>query len=205
MASSNITAKRFRGFLPVVVDIETSGVVPSENALLEMAFFPITINEHGKAIFNDHKHYHIEPFEGAVFDRESMEFHKIDPKHPFRFAKTEKEALSDSFAFLSSLLKESKCNRCVLVGHNAWFDLHFLQAATKRAKLKSPFHAFTTFDTATLSAAMFGKTVLAQAAHAAKVDFDVKEGHSALYDAKKTAELFCNIINQLPWPENLKK
>lgn len=204
MENSRLTARRFRGFLPVVVDVETTGVNPKENAILELAMFPITINSEKKAVFSDGCHYHVDPFEGAVIDRESMEFHKIDPKHPFRFAKPEKEALSLAFDFITKVQKENNCKRCVLVGHNSWFDLHFIQESAKRAKVKNPFHLFTSFDTATLSAAMFGKTVLAQAAHAAKIDFDMNESHSALYDTKKTAELFCHIINNMPWPEGLK-
>ncbi|MBT4962940.1 MAG: ribonuclease T [Francisellaceae bacterium] len=204
MESNNLTAKRFRGFLPVVVDVETTGVDPRKNAILEFAMYPITVNSEKTACFGEGCHYHVDPFEGAVIDRESMEFHKIDPNHPFRFAKSEKEALTKAFEFISKIQKEQRCNRCVLVAHNSWFDLHFIQEAAKRSKISNPFHLFTSFDTATLSAAMFGKTVLAQAAKTAKIHFDLGESHSALYDTKKTAELFCHIINQLPWPANLK-
>jgi ribonuclease T len=50
-----------------------------------------------------------------------------------------------------------------LVGHNAHFDLGFLQAAIARTgtKNQNPFHSFSVFDTVTLSAVMFGQTVLA--------------------------------------------
>jgi ribonuclease T len=65
----------------------------------------------------------------------------------------------------------------------------------KRTGVTSPFHAFTCFDTATIAGLIYGQTVLAKAAKAAGVVFDTKEAHSAIYDAEKTAELFCLMMN----------
>ena len=84
----------------------------------------------------------------------------------------------------------------MLIGHNAWFDLGFIQAASARCQLTSPFHSFTSFDTATLAALALGQTVLAKACLAANIPFDASEAHSALYDAERTAELFCYIVNR---------
>ncbi|MCX7119526.1 MAG: exonuclease domain-containing protein, partial [Legionellales bacterium] len=104
-------------------------------------------------------------------------------------------ALTQLFVPLQRAIKKQSCQRAVLVGHNAWFDLLFLNAAMKRCGIHSPFHAFTCFDTATLAGVIYGQTVLAKAAQAAGVAFDANEAHSAIYDARKTADLFCTMLN----------
>jgi ribonuclease T len=188
-------SKRFRGFYPIVVDVETGGLNPLTDALLEIAVLPIEMQEDGSLTSGELKHYHIEPFDGANISKESLEINQIDPTHPFRFAVAELIALQELFDYIENIRKKANCLRCVLVGHNSWFDLHFLNAATKRCNLKSPFHSFTSLDTATLSAIFYGQTALAQAARRAQISFDPKEHHSAIYDAQKTAELFCKIAN----------
>lgn len=196
MTSQNKTMKaRFRGFLPVVVDIETSGIDPSQHGLLEICIVLIQLNEKGLFVPSAHYFEHVLPFEGAVLDPESLKFNQIDPFQPLRFALDEKAALKQLFAPIQQALQASHCQRAVLVGHNAWFDLLFLKEAAKRTALKLPFHAFTCFDTATLSGLAYGQTVLAKACQAAGIVFDVQEAHSAIYDAMKTAELFCTIVN----------
>ena len=87
----------------------------------------------------------------------------IDIDNPFRLAVTEKKALSEIFEHIKIALKEEDCSRSILVGHNAFFDLGFVKAATKRTSLKSPFHQFSTIDTVSLSALYCGETVLAKA------------------------------------------
>ncbi|MFY7697772.1 MAG: ribonuclease T [Legionella sp.] len=186
---------RFRGFLPVVVDVETSGINPTQNAILEASIVLIDINtDHlfvpGKSYFE-----HVIPFENAVLDQESLAFNQIDPFQPLRFALDERTALERLFTPITRALKEYQCQRAVLVGHNAWFDLLFIKEAILRTGLSSPFHAFTCFDTATLAGLAYGQTVLAKAVKAAGISFDLKEAHSAIYDAQKTAELFCAIVN----------
>lgn len=190
---------RFRGFLPVVVDVETAGIDPQKNALLEMCIVLLQIDEEG--FFTKQASYfeHILPFDGAELDAKSLEFNQIDPFQPLRFAIDEKEALQKLFAPINAALKKSNCQRAVLVGHNAWFDLLFIKEAIKRTGIPSPFHAFTCFDTATLAGLFYGQTVLAKAIKAAKIDFDVNEAHSAIYDAEKTADLFCTMLNR--WRE----
>lgn len=188
---------RFRGFLPVVVDIETSGVNPQTDALLEIAAVTLLFDENGKFRLNQTYSYHIEPFIGANIDPESLIITGIDPTHPFRFAISEQQALHNIFTKIQTEMVQQGCQRAVLIGHNAWFDLAFIQAAVKRCGLASPFHSFTTFDTATLSAVALGETVLARAARAAKIPFDINQAHSAVYDAERTAELFCYIVNRL--------
>lgn len=187
--------ERFRGFLPVVVDVETSGLHPEQNAMLEMAVVLIHYDKETGFSVGDSFSEHIHPFPGAELDPKSLAFNKIDPFNPLRFALSEDEALKKLFAPVKQHLKHYHCSRAVLVGHNAWFDLQFVNQASIRQKIKSPFHPFTSFDTATLAGVTFGQTVLAKALSVANIPFDSKEAHSALYDAQKTAELFCKILN----------
>lgn len=188
--------RRFDGYLPVVIDIETSGVDHQKNAILEIAAVLVDYDEHGQLIPVGDYACHVTPFEGARLDEAALEITGIDPFHPFRFDITEQEALTQLFQFVDDMLKKTGCRRAVLVGHNAHFDLSFILSAAKRCKFKNtPFHAFTVFDTATLSGLVFGKTVLAKALRAARLGFDKNEAHSAIYDAKQTSELFCYIVN----------
>lgn len=186
---------RFRNFLPVVVDLETGGVEPHKHALLEMCVVLIEMDELGLFHRGSSHFEHILPFEGAVLDAESLAFNQIDPFQPLRFALDEKPALENLFVPIQAALKKNQCQRAVLVGHNAWFDLLFLKSAVKRCNLKSPFHAFTCFDTATLGGLIYGQTVLAKTAQTAGIAFDTREAHSAIYDAEKTADLFCMMAN----------
>lgn len=191
----NSMKDRFRGFLPVVVDIETSGMEPEKHALLEMCVVLIKRDEHGYFLPECTHFEHILPFENALLDPVCLAFNHIDPFQPLRFALDEKIALQKLFEPIHRTIKRNNCQRAVLVGHNAWFDLLFIKTAVKRTGLKSPFHAFTCFDTATLAGLIYGQTVLAKAAHAAGISFNANEAHSAIYDAEKTADLFCRMLN----------
>ena len=200
MSNKNISspiAKRFRGYLPVVVDVETGGLNPKTDALLEIAAVMIEMDEEGFLKMGETHSCHIEPFKSANLDPKALEVNKIDPGHPFRFAVSEKEGLQQIFQPIKKAIKKTGCQRAILVGHNPTFDLSFLLAAIKRTELKNcPFHSFTTFDTATLSGLIFGETVLSKAIKASGMEFDENEAHSAIYDAQKTAELFCIIVNR---------
>jgi ribonuclease T len=192
---------RFRHFLPVIIDVETGGFNAEQDALLEFAAITVTMDEQGDLYPDKEIAHHIVPFDGANLDAKALEFNKIDPFHPFRFAISETEALTDLFTQVTESMKSHHCQRAVLVGHNAWFDLAFLNAAVKRNQLAklNPFHAFTSFDTATLSALAYGQTVLAKALSAAKIDYVAAQAHTALQDVRWTAELFCRIVNT--WSE----
>ncbi len=195
---TDLMRHRFSGYLPVVIDTETSGVNPLKNALLEIAAVLVTLDENHQLIPDQLFSCHILPFKDAVIDPHALEINHIDPYHPFRFAIEEKTALEDLFEFVQQAVTAERCRRAVLVGHNAHFDLSFIQAAMKRCKLQhSPFHAFTCFDTATLSGLVFGNTILAQALKKARIPFNKKEAHSAIYDATCTAKLFCKIGNHI--------
>lgn len=199
---ASIIARRFRGFLPVVVDVETAGFNPEVNALLEIAAVPVTVNAAGKLEPGQTIACHVEPFADSVLDPRSLEFTGIDPFHPFRMAKPEQEALQFIFAPIDALLKQTRCSRAILVGHNPFFDLGFIKAAARRCGLKKiPFHQFSSFDTATLAGLAYGQTVLAKAAQAAGLKWKESEAHSAVYDAEQTARLFCRIVNT--WDERI--
>lgn len=197
---------RFRKFLPVVVDVETAGFNAQTDALLEIACIPILLSEQGVFYPGEALNAHIEPFEGANLEPRALEFTGIDPKNPLRkaIAEDEKTGLRRIFKGLKEVRRAEECRQCVLIGHNAHFDLAFLNAAVLRTNSKNhnPFHNFSVFDTVTLSALAFGQTVLARACKAAGLDFDGKDAHSALYDTQKTAELFCHILNSYPMLAN---
>ncbi len=189
--------RRFRGFYPVILDVETGGFNPQTDALLEVAAVTLKFDDLGNLSPDKSYHFNIEPFEGANIEKAALEFTGIDPTNPLRFAVPEKEGLKSLFQEIRTGQKEAECQRSVLVGHNAAFDIAFVQAAAARIKAKrNPFHPFTCFDTATLSGVALGQTVLAKACEAAKIEFNNDEAHSALYDANKTAELFCFIVNR---------
>ena len=195
-------AKRFRGFLPVIVDIETAGFNAATDAMLEIAAVTVTVNDEQQWCIDDVVSKHVNPFEGANLDQASLEFTGIDPDHPFRkqIAVNEVEALSEIFKPVRKKIKQHRCSRAILVGHNASFDLGFLNACVERNNLKrNPFHPFSTFDTATMAGLAYGQTVLSRAAVAAGLEWDDKEARSARYDAVQTAKLFCEIVNQ--WNE----
>ena len=188
---------RFRGFLPVVVDVETGGFNADTDALLEIAVVLLDVDEHGH--WSQAKTYscHVEPFSGANVEQAALEFNRIVLDHPLRLAKPEREALIHVLNPVRTYVRETGCSRAVLVGHNPAFDLGFLNAAVKRTHFKrNPFHPFTAFDTATLGGLAFGQTVLARAVQAAQLPWDERDAHSAVYDAQMTAELFCAIVNR---------
>jgi len=190
-------AKRFRGYLPVVVDVETAGFDYQNNALLELGAVLIEMDEEGKLKPGASLSVQVEPFEGATFNPDSLKITGIDPASPLRGAIPEAEALSAFLQPIRLAVKQAGCRRAILVGHNANFDLNFLNAAVARTGYKrNPFHPFSTLDTVTLSALAYGQTVLAKSVKASGQEWDNQEAHSALYDAQKTAALFCEIFNE---------
>ena len=200
-------ARRFRGFLPVVVDVETGGFNCARDALLQVAAVMIELDDSGRLVRGPTHSYHVKPFEGANIEAAALQVNKIDPWHPLRPAIDERDALQRIFKEVRAGMQRAGCKRAILVGHNSWFDLSFVNAAVARAGVKrSPFHPFSSFDTATLAGAALGQTVLAKAATIAGLGWDNASAHSATYDAERTAELFCTICNELAgsfqWAEN---
>jgi ribonuclease T len=189
--------KRFRGYLPVVVDIETAGFNAKKHALLEIAAVIVEFDANRDLIVTERYTTHVIPFKNAELDEAALRFNGIDPHHPFRMAVEELEALQLLFTPIQQAVKRNNCKRAILVGHNPAFDIAFLNAAIQRTKIKrSPFHPFSSFDTATLGGLVYQQTVLSKIVQSAGLDWEDEKAHSALYDADKTAELFCLIVNR---------
>jgi ribonuclease T len=190
-------AQRFRGFLPVVIDVETGGFDCQTDGLLEIAATTLTMGDDGILRIDKTFDYNVVPFEGANLDPAALEFTGIDPHHPFREAEPEEIVFAELLSAIRKQVKAHDCTRAILVGHNAHFDHGFVMAAIERCQIKrNPFHPFSVFDTATLSGLAFGQTVLAKTCQAAGISFNNAEAHSAAYDTEKTAELFCLIVNK---------
>jgi len=198
-------ATRFRGFLPVVVDVEAGGFNPATDALLEVAAVLLDFNSEGRLVQTATHAENVLPFPGARLDPAALEFTGIhDPWHPFRGALEEGEALRKVFAAVRAAVRNAGCTRAILVGHNPGLDLGYINTAATRAGVKrNPFHPFSTFDTATLAGVAYGQTVLARAARSAGLEWDESRAHTAIYDAEITAALFCEIVNR--WDTGAEK
>ena len=197
-APAHAIAKRFRGFLPVVVDVECGGFNAQTDALLEIAVVTVDMDENGVLRRGTTYAAHVEPFPGANIEPASLEITGIKIDHPLRMALPEREALDKVLKPIRVAVSERGCTRALLVGHNAHFDLGFVNAACARTNYKrSPFHPFSVLDTATLAGAVLGQTVLKRALDVAGIAHDSGQAHSAIYDAECTADLFCLMINQL--------
>ena len=190
-------AYRFRGYLPVVIDIETAGFNNKTDAMLEVAASFLDMDEAGTLRIKETVSFNIEPFEGANLEKAALDFTGIDPFDPMRGAEDEEEVLKELFKLIRTEVKYYQCKRAIVVAHNAHFDHGFLNAAVERHTVKrNPFHPFSSMDTASLAGVAYGHTVLAQACKLAKIPYNSKEAHSAAYDTEVTAKLFCQIVNK---------
>lgn len=203
--SKDTFSSRFRGYFPVVIDVETAGFNAEQDALLELAAVTLKFDDHGDLIKHRTEHFHIKPFDGANIEKTAIEFNGIDPFCALRGAINETDVMKALCKAIRKEQKTAECQRSVIVAHNAHFDQSFINAALQRSSIKrSPFHPFVSFDTTSLAALTLGQTVLVKACQAANINFDQKEAHSALYDAEKTADLFCHMVNRFKalggWP-----
>jgi len=190
-------ADRFRGFLPVVVDVETGGFDATRDALLEIAACIIRMDDFGRVFIADTVSVNVEPFDGANINPKSLEITGINLDSPLRNALPEKEALRQIAQPVRKEVRATGCQRAILVGHNSFFDLSFMNAAIDRTEFKrSPFHPFSSFDTATLAGLAFGQTVLSRSVQAAGLEWNESEAHSAIYDTDRTAALCCSIVTR---------
>ena len=186
-------AARFRGFMPVVIDIETGGFDANRHAILEMAAVFLDLDEDGLRIAGSWQQA-VSPRAGSAMEEASLKVTGIDPTRP---AMPEDEVLAELFSLVRRLQREAECQRSVMVAHNAAFDMGFLNAAIARHNIKrAPFHPFTFIDTASIAALSVGHTVLREACNRAGIEFDTEQAHGALYDAERTAELLCWSVNR---------
>lgn len=196
-ASKTALARRFRGFLPVIIDVETGGFNAATDALLEIAAVTLQMDDDGLLQQKRTLEFAVDPFENANVEQAALDFTGIDLNSEARNSVSEHHALTEIFSDIRKQIKLNGCNRAVIVGHNAHFDLGFINAANERCEIKrNPFHPFSCFDTASLAGLVFGHTVLARACALAEIEFCNKSAHSARYDAEKTAELFCLMVNK---------
>jgi len=197
-AAAALMARRFRGYLPVAIDVESGGFHAATDALLEIAAVFIDMDSDGLLKRGATHNFHVQPFEGGRLDPAALAITGIDPFHPLRPALPERDALQRVFREIRHAVRGYGCRRAILVGHNAAFDLGFLNAAVARAQVKrNPFHPFSCFDTATLAGAALGQTVLAKAVTVAGLEWDASSAHNARYDAQLSADIFCLVCNRL--------
>lgn len=196
MPDANKMASRFRGYLPVVIDLETGGFDSARHAILEIGLVHVTFK--GEELVPDSRwRSAVSPYPGSEIDPASLKVTGIDPEDPQRGAVEEKTAFKQMFVNVRRAMKQAGCQRAILVAHNAAFDQQFLAGALQRNNLKrSPFHPFSFIDTASLAAVAFGHTVLSEACARAGIPFEAHRAHSALYDAERAAELFCLVVNR---------
>lgn len=198
-------AQRFRGYFPVVIDVETAGFNAQTDAILEIAAVTLKMTHDGELVIDSIFHEHVAPFEGANIEKAAIDFNGIDPFCALRGALPEADVFKSLCKHVRKEQKQADCQRSVIVAHNATFDQSFVNAALARENIKrSPFHPFVSFDTTSLAALSVGQTVLIKACEAAGIEFKQSEAHSALYDTQKTAELFCYMVNRYQtlggWP-----
>jgi ribonuclease T len=85
---------RFRGYFPVIIDVETAGFDAKKDALLELAAITLKMDGNGNLHPDQKCHFHIEPFEGANINPESLKFNGIDIHNPLRGAVSELDAIT---------------------------------------------------------------------------------------------------------------
>ncbi|MBH81825.1 MAG: ribonuclease T [Gammaproteobacteria bacterium] len=189
-------AARFRGFLPVVVDVETGGFNPETHPILELAAVHVQFDQE-RLVLGEQWQQAVEPYAGSTIEPAALKVTGIDPDDPDRGALPELAALRALFGGVRRTMKREHCQRAILVAHNAAFDQQFIMRAAERAGAKrNPFHPFSFIDTASLAAVAYGHTVLSEACARANIAFEPSKAHSALYDAQRTAELFCSVVNR---------
>lgn len=189
--------ERFRGFLPVIVDIETSGFNPEKAAILQVGMMFVTMDDQGMLHPDELLRAEIRPFPGAQIEEANIRFIGLDPFDESRGLEEESIALPRLFKAVAKRIKREGCKKAILVGHNGSFDLTFLNAAAARFNFKRmPFHPFSVLDTASLSALVYGHTVLALSCAAARIEFEEDKAHDAGYDTMMECKLFCALVNR---------
>ncbi len=184
--------KLFNNFLPIVIDIETSGFDFKKNAILEVALVIIETNKNNKFKIKNKINYQIKPFRESKININNLSFIKIIPSSILRFSISEYE-------FIDNIYKLTQNNKKILfIGHNIFFDISFVKELIKRTNYnKTIMHDFIFIDTASISSIIYKESSLTKILTKAKINFKYNLLHSAIYDAEKTVELLCKILNDI--------
>ena len=81
-----LMSDRFRGFLPVVVDVETGGFNSETDALLEIGAVTLSIDDEGILRPDCNIFHSVIPFEGSNIEQAALDITGIDPNDPYRIA-----------------------------------------------------------------------------------------------------------------------
>ena len=117
--------ERFRTFLPVVIDIETGGFNAKTDAILEISAVLLAMDTSGDIGIEQTFFSRVVPFEGANIEESALKFTGIDPFHPLRIARPEKDVFQSIFKTIRESMKINACKRAILVAHNSSLDYAF--------------------------------------------------------------------------------
>ena len=162
----------------VVFDIETTGFGPVNDKIIEIGAVKI--------------------IEGKIVDQFST---LINPDIPIPFEIEKLTGINDQmvmeYPFIEEILPQflAFCEGCILVAHNASFDVGFI---SKKAELLGMNSDFTVLDTVSLARILlpelnkFKLNLVAKA-----LNISLENHHRAVDDAKATAEIFLKFVAML--------
>lgn len=162
----------------VVFDIETTGFGPVKDAIIEIGAVKVV--------------------DGQITEKYST---FVNPDRPIPFEIEQLTGISDEmvlpYPMIDKILPEflAFCEGCVLVAHNAGFDVSFI---TQKAKMLGISTDFTVVDTVGMARALlpdlnkFKLNVVAKA-----LDISLENHHRAVDDAGATGEIFVKFIEML--------
>lgn len=162
----------------VVFDIETTGLSPERNSIIEIGAVKVSGTE--------------------IIDRYST---FVNPREPIPFRITQLTSITDAMVedapYITEVLPEflEFCKDCSLVAHNARFDTGFIKQKAEDLAIETD---FTFVDTVALARAMLpelGKFKLDNVAKALNVSLG--QHHRAVDDAECTAGIFIKLVNRL--------
>ena len=122
---------RFRGFLPVVIDLETGGFDKDVHAVLQIAAVSLGRSD-GWLDIEEIQSWNVIPHPGTRVEDASLKITGIDLADPDRDALSEEEAVRALFRFVRREVRRNGCERAVLTAHNAHFD-HGFRDVCRRA------------------------------------------------------------------------
>ena len=162
----------------VVFDLETTGIGAKNNEIIEIGAVKVV--------------------DQTIVDRYSV---FVDPQRPIPYKIEQLTGINDSMVKGAKLITEilpeflAFCEGCVMVAHNASFDMGFIHQKAKDQGLQAD---FTVVDTVSMSRALLphlGKHTLD---HVAKeLGVSLENHHRAVEDAEATAEIFLRLCKRL--------